>query len=228
MSSARTRFSRLWQPAATSAALGAALLAGALVGSPGHRAADLPEVTARFQLAQTASNSQGSFGIAGQGNGLFPGGTQQLAMQFDNPNPFPIDVSRVEAASVRTDNAGCASGMFGFGSLASAVRVPANGTATAAMRITLAEAAPDACQGVTVTLSFSGNAVPSDGFDPTATTLSPVTTAGRTQVLGDVATRPPTPMARTGADALRIAGTGLLALAVGLVAVAATRRPRSA
>ena len=107
---------------------------------------------------------------------LHPGATGDLAFSVANPNAYAVSLTTLTAATVTSsDGAGCpgATSLLLPGPVTTAlaadgyqlptpITVPAGHPATAASLpdlVTLSPTAPDACQGVTftVTLAFSGS-----------------------------------------------------------------------
>lgn len=106
---------------------------------------------------------------------LYPGRTEDLAVRLSNPNPYPVSLTTLTAASVSSsDPVACPATsitlpaavttalLTGGYTLPTPLGVPAGATGTAASLsgfLTMATTAPDGCQGrtFTVTLAFSGS-----------------------------------------------------------------------
>lgn len=99
-----------------------------------------------------------AFRISGKAKGLYPGGTRKMRVRVGNPHPFPIVVKRVRVTR-RGGAAGCPGTAVGVRPFRGSRRVAPGRTAAIRMKIRLAAGAPDACQGVTFRLTFSGKAV---------------------------------------------------------------------
>ena len=102
------------------------------------------------------------FYIAGEAPGLYPGGTSDLPVTISNPNNFPIVVRSIQT-HVGNDTAhpGCSPGAhLDATEFSGAIAVPRDGTVTRSgiLSVTMAPSAPDACQGTTFPLEFSGKA----------------------------------------------------------------------
>jgi hypothetical protein len=114
--------------------------------------------------------------IAAGPGALHPGATSDLTFALSNPNGYAVSLTTLSAATVTSsDETGCPGATFlvlpgtvtaalasGGYQLLSPILVPARNAATAASLpdlVTLSESAPDACQGVTftVTLAFDGS-----------------------------------------------------------------------
>lgn len=89
---------------------------------------------------------------------LYPGGTGDVIVRLSNPNPFPLDVDRIDGSGVITSDAGAAcdasTGVTFDDRAGLGLVVPAGSTLT----VTLADAATmdatsdDACQGAIFTI----------------------------------------------------------------------------
>jgi hypothetical protein len=107
---------------------------------------------------------------------LHPGATSDLTFSLSNPNGYDVSLTTLTAATLTSNNeAGCPGATFlvlpttvttaiasGGYQLLTPIQVPARNAATPATLpdlVTLSESAPDACQGVTftVTLAFDGS-----------------------------------------------------------------------
>lgn len=115
-------------------------------------------------------NGGKSFTIAGQTNGLYPGGTVQLHLTVTNNENQPMTVQALKASLVSIVKAagapaGTCSPTVTIGSwTGTAFLVPRNTVGMAApgyIPVTVAYSAPDACQGASFNLSYSGTAVQS-------------------------------------------------------------------
>jgi hypothetical protein len=123
-----------------------------------------------------ADEPKGSFTIAGGASGLYPGGRLPLGLTVTNPQSFGI---RVDTVTVKvSDPAGggrtpkCTGAAIEIG-LPGADPVPAGqpipvsvdlgkkATASAQLEVRMIADAPDACQGASFGLTYSGTAVKS-------------------------------------------------------------------
>ena len=109
-------------------------------------------------LGAPSVHAQDGFVIAGEVDGLFPGAETTLDARLTNPHPFPI---RVISTSVIVLDAspGCPASMLQIGDSQMTIVVPAGGTGTVPLHVRMSRSAPDACQGATWPLEFTGTAV---------------------------------------------------------------------
>jgi hypothetical protein len=106
----------------------------------------------------TASSTGNTFGITGGVSGLYPCDVAQLPRTVTNRKPFPISVTSI-STSVAQASPGCLAGYLSVSAFTGHLTVPATGNATATVTATLSHAAPDACQGATFALTYTGQAV---------------------------------------------------------------------
>lgn len=100
-----------------------------------------------------------SFTLAGNTAGLFPGGTVQLPLTAENPNEEDIRVTLVMVSVAGTSASSCsASNLETTNYTGPGFVVPGNGSRTIALPVTMSRGAPDACQNVTFSLSYAGEA----------------------------------------------------------------------
>lgn len=162
----------IWTP--LNVVVSGSLLLGLGAFAAGRPAADRPEEPARVlgeRLVGTGDDGRGqggakppkeedkkAFAISGGVSGLFPGTTRPLVLTLSHANNFPI---RVTALSVAVGGAGpgCPSSNLSVSPYGGAVTVPANGSATTSLDVTLSASAPDACRAGTWALTYSGTAV---------------------------------------------------------------------
>jgi hypothetical protein len=102
-----------------------------------------------------ALSAAARFSITGQVSGLYPGRTAPLVLTVTNPLKFEIFVVSL-STTVGTASPGCAAGNLAVSSFSGHAGVPANGSATIAVSVTMTHSAPDGCQGVTFPLHYSG------------------------------------------------------------------------
>jgi hypothetical protein len=145
------------------------------------------------------------FAISGKVDGLFPGANATLYARVTNPYPFTIRVVST-TATVHDASAACQASMLEIGDLTATVEISPGGEGTVPLDVRMDLAAPDACQGATWPLEFSGTAV---GAAPSG--LPGTSVIGPTGVAGLVA-------------------IGAVLVAVGLLALVRKRlhRPRRA
>jgi hypothetical protein len=106
-------------------------------------------------------HAQDGFSIAGEVDGLYPGAEATLEARVTNPHPFTIRVIST-SATVFDASPSCPASMLDIGDSETSVDVPPRGTGTVPLEVRMSLSAPDACQGATWPLEFSGTAV-SDG-----------------------------------------------------------------
>ena len=97
------------------------------------------------------------FAMAGEVGGLYPGIETTMPVTVTNPESFPIELISV---ATQADDSGpaCPGSLLSFGDLGPAVSIAAGATATLPITVRLDRATPDACQGATWLLVFSGTA----------------------------------------------------------------------
>ena len=98
------------------------------------------------------------FEISGEVDGLYPGTDVTLTAEIANPYPFAIQVVSTRA-TVLDARDGCPASLLEIDDARSSVEIPARGIGSVSLRVRLDRAAPDACQGATWPLLFSGTAV---------------------------------------------------------------------
>jgi len=100
-----------------------------------------------------------AFTISGGTDGLYPGNTAPLTLTLANPNSENIRVTEITVSVVGTTDPFCAASNLKTNDYdGSPLLVPANGTTSITLPITLLRRAPDACQGATFSLSYGGTA----------------------------------------------------------------------
>jgi hypothetical protein len=98
------------------------------------------------------------FEISGEIDGLYPGAEATLTARVVNPYPFPIRVVTTRA-TVLDARDGCPASLLEVRDARTSAEIPAHGSGTVPLHVTLDRAAPDACQGATWPLVFSGTAL---------------------------------------------------------------------
>ena len=106
-------------------------------------------------VAAPASHAQDGFEISGEVEALYPGADVTLEAAVTNPHPFAIRVTSA-GATVLDAGAVCPASMIQVHHAEPDVVIPAHSTGTVSLRIRMSRSAPDACQGVTWPLRFSG------------------------------------------------------------------------
>ncbi len=111
--------------------------------------------------AQTSAGTSatGVFYIAGDVHGFYPGRARRLQLTVSNPQTFDIDVTRITVRIRNSNHPGCTSFWLRADEFNGSLLVPAQGSATLKIRMGLRRKAPDACQGATWPLTYSGTAV---------------------------------------------------------------------
>lgn len=121
-------------------------------------------------VSASSAHAQDGFAIAGEVDGLFPGADVTLDAQVTNPHPFAILVIAA-SATVLDATAGCPASMLEIGASQATVEVPAGGTGVVPLEVRMSLGAPDACQGVTWPLEFSGTAIGSQTSELPGTSM---------------------------------------------------------
>jgi hypothetical protein len=96
-----------------------------------------------------------SFAISGHVTGLYPGAVLPLKVTVSNPWHFGIIVTSI-SASVGPGRPGCAAANLKVSPFTGELKLGAGQTGYATLEVTLAHAAPDACQGAVFPLSYRG------------------------------------------------------------------------
>jgi len=101
---------------------------------------------------------------------LYPGGTGDLVLRINNPNPFPVTVTSVtQDGTITSDDSACDTGGHGVALAPQTVSlaVPASSaqTFTLADAVSMAATSDDACQGAlfTIPVSLNGGSGDDDG-----------------------------------------------------------------
>lgn len=100
--------------------------------------------------------SHKDFTISGSVPSLYPGATKQLVLTVSNPNNFAIKVTSLKVTTAGASTPGCTASSVVTDSLATPLVVDKDGTATTNVAIRMASDTPNACQGATFTLVYSG------------------------------------------------------------------------
>jgi len=131
-------------------ALAAVLVAGG-IGLASH----LPH---RGDAATPVKATAPLFRVRGKVTGLFPGRRITLRARLRNPYDFPIVARRVRA-TVTSPVPGCPKTAVKVRRWKGRRLLRPHAARRVPLRVTMRRAAPDACQGVRFTLSFTGKAV---------------------------------------------------------------------
>jgi len=120
-------------------------------------------------LSAPSVHAQDGFEIAGEVDGLYPGAEATLEARVTNPHPFAILVTSTTASALDA-NPACPASMIEIGDLVAAVVIPPGGTGSVPLDVRMSAGAPDACQGATWPLEFTGTAVgtPTSGLPGTS------------------------------------------------------------
>lgn len=144
-----------------------------------------------------------TFTLSADAEGLFPGANLTVALTAHNPQEYALVVKAAEV-TVGDATPPCSAANVSAQSFAGDVTVPAHGSAIIPVRMQMAKAAPDSCQGVTFPLLL----------DATAEPLGAQPSAGG--------------FAFTGANSAVLLEVGALAFMSGLIVVCVRRRSVSA
>lgn len=126
-------------------------------------------------VAAPTSHAQDGFEISGEVEALYPGVDATLEATVTNPHPFAIRVTHAGSA-VLDAAAECPASMIQVDDAEPGVVIPAHSTGTVSLRIRMSRNAPDACQGVTWPLRFTGVAQQvSPAQLPSTSLLDPLT-----------------------------------------------------
>lgn len=111
-----------------------------------------------LEIAGTMSCPSG-FAIAGNAEGLYPGKTVQLPLTIENPYEEELLVTAIDVAVTGTSASSCAtSNLQASDYTGPGFAVQAKDSTSIVLSLTMSRAAPDACQSVTFTLAFTGEA----------------------------------------------------------------------
>lgn len=135
------------------------------------------------------------FTITGTVQDLMPGVQGSLLLTAHNPNSVPISVTSLQVATSSAP-AACPASNLTTTDFTGTLDVPANSTATQSVPISLAAVAPDGCQNVSFSLTYTGAATYLQRF-VTHTTLTssnnPSTVDEPVTFTADVSIDPPAP-----------------------------------
>lgn len=128
------------------------------VRRPGGVAAGLIAALVLVGLGAPSAHAQDGYEIAGEVDGLYPGAEATLDARVTNPYPFAIRVIATGGTVLDASQA-CPASMIEIAASQATVEVPAGETATVQLHVRMSRNAPDACQGATWPLAFTGTAV---------------------------------------------------------------------
>ena len=120
-------------------------------------------------LSASSVHAQDAFTIAGEVDGLYPGADTTLNARVSNPHPFAIRVIST-TVTVLDASPACPASMLQIGDSQASVVVPPGGSGTVPLDVQMSRGAPDACQGATWPLEFTGTAAgtPTSGLPETS------------------------------------------------------------
>ena len=137
--------------------------AGGATGAPAGQSPTSATAAARepAHVGLTNRKSVGedpSFAIRGSVSGLAPGVTSQLVLKIANPFGFPISVTGL-TVTVGDAGGSCVGQDLHVQPFHGPLQVPAHGTATTLLQVTLSNSSSNTCQAATWPLAYSGQAV---------------------------------------------------------------------
>lgn len=101
------------------------------------------------------STGKGDFTILGSIGGLYPGETVPLTLTVTNLRTFNIQVTSIKA-SVGSASSSCKGSLLQVTGFSGSLAVPAGGSASTSVQVSLSHSAPDACQNALFPLSYVG------------------------------------------------------------------------
>jgi hypothetical protein len=115
-----------------------------------------------YAAAGSGGTSQNDpLALSGSVSGLVPGARRTIEIQVTNPNGREVTVTDV-AVGVTAERTGCPASALEVGHASTPLAVPASGSSTTTLPVTLAASAPDACQGASFALRYSATATGPD------------------------------------------------------------------
>ncbi len=160
--------------------------------------------------------TQEGFGLSGDVDGLYPGVETTVQATVTNPHAFAIKVTSVSVASLDASPQ-CPGSLLAVGDLTSTVDIPAGQTGIVPLTVRLDPLTPNACQGATWPLEFSGTAVETGSGGEAAPAPSGPSASGQSGGGGRG-------LPLTGANAVGLTAIGAALLAAGVAARVAARR----
>jgi hypothetical protein len=135
-----------------------AALAGFVLATVGITSAVASGATSVAAAATPPAGQDPPFSINGSVTGLAPGVGSQLPLTISNPFNFPIRVVTLTVA-VGDAGASCLGKNLQVQPLQRSVPVPARGSATTLLPVTILSSSPDVCQQAAWPLTYGGQAV---------------------------------------------------------------------
>jgi hypothetical protein len=97
------------------------------------------------------------FTVTGSVHGLYPGASLHLHLTVHNDEPFAIVVRSI-STTVHDASARCRASNLVVQGFTGTLRVPRHGRASVTVPVRLGHTAPNACQGATFRLTYTGRA----------------------------------------------------------------------
>lgn len=98
------------------------------------------------------------FTISGDVAGLYPGSQKPLRLTITNKATAPIYVFYIRVDSVSVNRSGCPASSVWSPDYLGSTRIPRLGTGTVTIPVFMRSSAPNACQGATYTIRYTGSA----------------------------------------------------------------------
>ena len=157
--------SRRARPSAVTAALAVGVVALVFVLAAPHASkatlrgsgASTLHATAPSRGSTDAVSPKTGFQISGSVGGLYPGETAPLMLRVTNPQPFAIVVTSI-ATTAGSPNPGCLASYLTVAGFSGQLTVAAQSSGQISVPVTLSHAAPNACQGASFPLTYTGSA----------------------------------------------------------------------
>lgn len=137
---------------------GLALLGGSCAAVLSGSGSAFPAAGAAQAASSAGPSLTPGFSIYGSVHGLYPGSSVALKLIIVNQLTAPLTVLTVTTA-VSSPRSGCAANNLTVAPFSGHLPLPAQGKATRLVRVSMAHSAPNACQGVRFTFTYSGTAV---------------------------------------------------------------------
>ena len=127
-------------------------------GGSGPQSFPVPATAAPADAGTGAAAALSStFSIAGKVSGLYPGDSVPLVLTVTNPNKFGITVTSI-STTVGNASSQCLAGNVTVTSFSGALTLSAGASGKVTVTVTMSHAAPDACQGRTFPVHYTGSA----------------------------------------------------------------------
>jgi hypothetical protein len=86
--------------------------------------------------------------VTGTAVGLYPGGSVDMVLEYDNPNPFDVDITSATITSITSSEPGCAVTNLQFAPTIFPFHLnDGTGTVTLSLGVSMPIGAPNECQG---------------------------------------------------------------------------------